>query len=322
MFSGPVAESLPTSVSAFHRRRPRADSTTSFTYYQGDEDDEDEPEILPGQHDRAHRDSLSDVGDMRFGEEDEDSLDIEDARLSDEYILRRRSSTFSRSSVHDRLLRTDSSRTFASGRMDGRQSQKVYMVNEDLTIAIAGFRTSRIGHIVYVLLCICSLGLAWLLLRWLPRWHVKLLGQPCALGASDWVVIEVRESQLMQQHSTNAAQNSWGEMVVLDVEKKLYGRPMSTIFGSGEKVYAMDDDPDPIVDELRMLNYRYVRLFYHQQKDQFVLFNGWKDPNWTNIRAVRAGLDSDEKHVREVVFGRNDIDIEQKSISRLLVDEV
>lgn len=162
---------------------------TSFTYYQ---EGEDEPETYPADVDYSPRESMSDVGDMRFGEEDEDSVDIEDGRLGDEYILRRRSSTFSRSSVHDRLLRTDSARTGASARGDGRQSQKVYMINEDLTIAIAGFRTSSVGYAVYVLLCMCSLGLAWLLLRWLPRWHVRLLGKPCPLGACDWVVIEVQ----------------------------------------------------------------------------------------------------------------------------------
>lgn len=307
LFSGPVAESLPTSISAYHPRRARADSTTSFTYYQDDEDeDEDEAALSPTQSDYFRRGSVSDVGDMRFGEEDEDSVDVEEARLSDDYILRRRSSTYSRSSVRDRLLRTDSARTAASSRADGRQSQKVYMINEDLTIAIAGFRTSPVGYALYALLCVLTLGSAWLLFRWLPRWQVRLLGKSCALGVCDWVVIE----------------NSWGELTVMNVEKKLYGRPMSTIFGSGEKAYFIDDDPDPIVNELRILDYRYVRLFYHQQKDKFILFNGWKDPNWTNTRAVKSGLDSDEKSVREVVFGRNDIDIEQKSVGRLLLDEV
>lgn len=108
----------------------------------------------------------------------------------------------------------------------------------------------------------------------------------------------------------------------MKVEKKLYGRPMSTIFGSSEKIPLLDEEHDPIVTELRMLNYRYVRLYFNQQTDRFILFSGWKDPNWADIKSVRLGLDSDEKHVREVVFGNNDIDIEQKSIPRLLVDEV
>ncbi|KAF6824536.1 p-type ATPase [Colletotrichum plurivorum] len=300
LFSGPMAESLPTSVSAFSHRRPRADSTTSFTYYQ------DEPETFPAAFDDERR-SISDVGDFAFGEEDESDVDIENGEAEDDYVLHhRRSSTLSRSSVHARLLRRDSATTNKSSRGDGRLSQKVYMVNEDLTIAIAGFRTSMWGFAVYSLAFICTLGLSWLLLRWFPRWQVRLLGRPSPLADCDWVVIE----------------NQWGEFAVLDVEKKLYGRAMSTIFGSSEKSYVIDDDYDPIINELRMLNYRYVRLYFNQQKDKFVMFNGWVDPHWTDTRAVRAGIDSDEKGVREVVFGSNLIDIEQKSIPRLLVDEV
>ena len=108
------------------------------------------------------------------------------------------------------------------------------------------------------------------------------------------------------------------------MERQLYGRPLSTIFGPQGKTdpFALEDDLDPIVGELRVLSYRYVRLYFHQVKDKFILFSGWRDPAWTDTRSIRAGIESDEKSVREVVFGRNIIDIEQKSIPRLLVDEV
>ncbi|OHE93356.1 ATPase [Colletotrichum orchidophilum] len=299
LFSGPIAESLPTSVSAFSHRRPRADSTTSFTYYH------DEPEASPTSFD-DERQSLSDVGDFTFGDEDESYADIENGDTNDDYMTHhRRSSTHSRSSVHARLLRQDSGMTNKSLGGD-RLSQKIYMMNEDLTIAIAGFRTSRSGFVAYAALCLCTAGIAWLLLRWFPRWQVKLLGLPSPLAECDWVVIE----------------NQWGEFVVMDVDKKLYGRPMSTIFGSSGKSYVADDDYDPIITELRMLNYRYVRLYFNQQKDKFVMFNGWVDPNWADPRAVRVGIDSDEKGLRAVVFGNNLIDIEQKTIPQLLVDEV
>jgi cation-transporting P-type ATPase 13A2 len=120
------------------------------------------------------------------------------------------------------------------------------------------------------------------------------------------------------------SQNQWGELSIDDVDRQLYGRPLSTIFGRPGKdlSFAVDDDLDPMVDELRALNYRYVRLFFHPIKDRFVLFNGWRDPNWADTRAVRAGIDTENKGLREVVFGPNLIDIEQKSIPRLLVDEV
>lgn len=40
------------------------------------------------------------------------------------------------------------------------------------------------------------------------------------------------------------------------------------------------------------------------------------------MRSIRAGLDSDERYRREQVFGKNQIDIKQKSVPQLLVDEV
>ena len=83
-----------------------------------------------------------------------------------------------------------------------------------------------------------------------------------------------------------------------------------------------DDDDDPVVMQLRFLDYRYVRFCYHPLKDKFVLSSNWKDPTWTDVKSVRVGLDSDERYRREQVFGMNQIDIKQKSITQLLVDEV
>ena len=52
------------------------------------------------------------------------------------------------------------------------------------------------------------------------------------------------------------------------------------------------------------------------------MFNSnFKDPDWKDAKSIRVGLDSDERLKREQVFGKNLIDIEQKSIPQLLVDE-
>lgn len=113
-------------------------------------------------------------------------------------------------------------------------------------------------------------------------------------------------------------------MVILDIKRQPYDRPLSTVFGAPEKLFAqlLKDDADPIMNELQTLDYRYVRFFFHPLKDKFVVCNGWKDPSWTRVRALRAGIDGDEKDERERVFGANLIDIQQKSIPQLLVDEV
>lgn len=233
------------------------------------------------------------------------------ASEDDDSFAHRRSSAHSHHSVHSRLIRRESNMTETSAYGGGRFSQKIYMSNEDLMIVIAGFRTSAVGLAAYTFMCVASFGLGWLLFRWMPRWHVWLTGKKAPLREASWVVIE----------------NQWNEMAILDVDSKPYGRALSTVFGSpGKKLsssaYMLEFDDDPILHELRVLNYRYVRFYFHPLGDKFKLSTGWKDPLWTDVRAVREGIDSEEKNHRELVFGSNLIDIEQKSIFRLLVDEV
>lgn len=187
MFAGPIAESLPTSVSAFSHRRSRADSITSFTYHLDDEDS-----ILP-----LEEDARSGVEQFRLSHENEGDNDSvcfvpDDGDLGRYSSARRRSSTLSRTSVHARLLRQPSATSIDSSRAARRISQKTYLLNEDLTIAVAGFKTSRAGYLTYLLICTSTLGLGYLLFRWLPRWYVRLVGQVCPLSNCDWVVVEVR----------------------------------------------------------------------------------------------------------------------------------
>lgn len=113
------------------------------------------------------------------------------------------------------------------------------------------------------------------------------------------------------------------------MQDKLYGRALSTVFGDQEKEAIRDeeddqdeDDHDPVINHLRLLEYRYIRLFFHPVKDLFVLGNGWKDPSWVHVKSLRVGLDGEERESRMLAFGRNMIDIEQQSIPQLLVDQV
>ncbi len=187
LYAGPIAESLPTSVSAFNHRRARADSTTSFSFYQ-DEPGDEEQLLGRGQTD------VGDLDELPFGDEiddEEDSADLERQAADNDYVLHRRASTQSRGSVHSRLLRRDSGVSAGSGCVASRSSQKIYMENEDLYIAIAGFQTSTVGLVAYVTICFTTFGLGWLLFRWIPRWHVKLTGTPSSLRECDWVVVEV-----------------------------------------------------------------------------------------------------------------------------------
>lgn len=112
----------------------------------------------------------------------------------------RRSSTLSRSSTRAHLLRHDSVPSVGSARATKRLSQKTYLVNEDLTMVVAGFETRRIGYLAYLFLCFFTVGIAYLLFRWLPRWYIAVVGSPCPLGDCRWVVIEVRPLYPWKRH--------------------------------------------------------------------------------------------------------------------------
>lgn len=183
-----MSESVPTSVTSFAHHRGRADSTTSFTYLQPEDDAQWRPTSDRDEEVLTVEEDLYDVDDY---EEDayveEDSAGLEAGELS----MRRMSSNYSRGSVHDRLLQGDFGRSEGHSHGRGKLSQKIYIVNEDLTIAVAGFKTSQIGYALYCIVCVITLGLAYLLLRWIPRWQVWLTGSPTLLRDCSWVVIEV-----------------------------------------------------------------------------------------------------------------------------------
>ncbi|KAL9605801.1 MAG: hypothetical protein Q9179_001034 [Wetmoreana sp. 5 TL-2023] len=292
-----MSESVPSSITAFAHARSRADSTASFTYMQESEESSE----------WAEEEAISDQVDE---EPPEPNGEYETASLSRPMSLEpRKSSGYSRKSVeHPLLQRHTSARTDTSyfGR-GGRTDQKIYIVTEDLTIVVSGFATSLVGYVAYISLCCLTCGVVYLVLRWLPRWKVQLIGEHRPLRECSWVVIE----------------NQWSEFEVHNLAKEQYGHAVSTVFGLTEKngYVDMDEDDDPVMPALHFLDYRYMRFCFHPLKDKFMLSSNWKDPSWSNVRSMRAGLDSDERYRREQIFGKNQIDIKHKSVLQLLIDE-
>ena len=318
VFAGPISESVPSSTTGFANRRDRAGSTASFTYYAEDDD-------VAGASTWQENEAIeSDIDEEE--EEEEAFLDgvNRDIEAGIRSPSRRKSSGFSRISVDDPLLARSSSK-LESGIWDGdRTSQKTYIDTEDLTVVFAGFKTSKLGYALYLLLCIMTAGLGYIMLRWLPRWKVRLIGTPCALRNCHWAVIEVDSLLNLTQICTKTDQNQWNEFTLHLVHTREYGYPVSSVFGSTEKMEhaEFEEDTDPSINSLRSIDYRYIRFIYHPLRDLFVLSGNFKDPAWTDIRAVKEGLHDDAKIQKEKVFGKNAIDIEQKSIPALLVDEV
>ncbi|MCJ1310192.1 hypothetical protein MMC25_003853 [Agyrium rufum] len=300
VFAGPMSESVPSSTTGFSHRRNRADSTASFTYYP-----EEEQKTSEFVEDEAVSDT-EEGSDGAASPYDEESL-MESGLASPHG--HRMSSTFSGLSVEDPLLnRRDSMKSDVSGYGGrGRMVQKIYIVTEDLTIVVAGFSTSYVGQSIYLLLCFLSCGLLYLVFRWLPHWKTSLTGRATPLKECSWVVIE----------------NQWNEMSIQQIAAVQFGHSFSTLFGKSSKMSHMetDEEDDPTLDVIRFLDYRYIRFVFNPLKDAFVLNGTKKDANWKRVLNLREGLEAEEQQQKERIFGLNLIDIEEKSIPQLLVDE-
>lgn len=174
VFSGPMSESVPSSLTSYAHHARRADSIASFTFYR-----DDEPFLLLADG-NVLDDSDSDIPVPR-----DDTIDLESGEIPPLGIS-------SETPEHDFLLSRASGRTNISYQgCESRVRQKIHIISDDITIVVVGFQNSILGYIMYVALCCLSLGIGYLILHWMPSWKVSLIGKPCPLCECDWVVIEV-----------------------------------------------------------------------------------------------------------------------------------
>jgi cation-transporting ATPase 13A3/4/5 len=180
IFDGPSASSVPTSVSQFAHRGSRAsfgaeEDRLRFFAVDFDSDAEDALTEVDSEEEDRHSmlsSRISDVSSVAVLP----PPDVESGR--DQFPLIRRKSTDQRSDVGS-----------TSGR--GRSTQKIYLADEDMVVVMSGFRTRRGRLWIYRLLCLSTLGMVYLLMRWLPRWRLTFLAEPVPLSEAHWVVVEV-----------------------------------------------------------------------------------------------------------------------------------
>lgn len=193
--------------------------------------------------------------------------------------------------------------------------QRFYVAEEDLVIGIGGYRTSKFRLYIYYMLCLCTLGMVYLLLRWIPYYKVKLYGVKVPLGKAEWVVLE---SEL-------------GDFNIVAVKREWYNRPMSTVLPITKEL-ADDNAADsssshhangsnPNIPILISFDYRYITFIYSPLEDIFRSNNNWTDVNWVDLPSVYRGLTSGTCEDRTLAFGRNNINLKVKPTSQVLFDE-
>ncbi|EEQ36531.1 hypothetical protein CLUG_00654 [Clavispora lusitaniae ATCC 42720] len=192
--------------------------------------------------------------------------------------------------------------------------QRFYLAEEDIVIGVAGYSNCLWKSVAYYLLCLCSFGAAYLVFRWLPRYRVRLMGNPCPLGKADWCVVE----------------NEFGELTIVQVGKTRFGERLShfmTVTQNQESddpsLQAQDTkEANPVIPYIHSFEYRYIRFFYNPVEDIFKTNSTWYDMHWLNVKNLREGTSQTLYEYRESIFGKNNIEIKEKSNLGLLADEV
>lgn len=193
--------------------------------------------------------------------------------------------------------------------------QRFYVAEEDLVIGIGGFQTAKFRLYLYYLSCFLTLGMIYLLIRWIPYYRVRLYGIKVPLGKAEWVVLE---SEL-------------GDFSIVDVKREWYNRPMSTVLPM-TKEFTEDHtgtafsfhhagDLNPNIPILISFEYRYITFIYSPLEDVFRSNNNWTDSDWVDLPTVYRGLSSGTCEDRTLAFGRNSINLKVKTTSQVLFDE-
>ncbi|RKP32719.1 hypothetical protein METBISCDRAFT_29334 [Metschnikowia bicuspidata] len=246
----------------------------------------------------------------QYHDEDEDDDRDQDYRSKLEDRYRRRSTaSFTESALSAGLasehLGVDEL-AFLQEFQPRQKQQRFYLAEEDIVIGIAGYVDCWWKKLVYYVLIACTCGVIYLVLRWLPKYRINLMGTPCALGVADWCVIE----------------NEYGELATVLVTRTRFGERLSSFFTISPRGKD-DQDEEVLADAVKGGNpYRYLKFFYHPLEDIFKTNSNWYDRHWLKVKNLREGMSQALHEQRSVVFGKNSIDIEQKSSLQLLVGEV
>ncbi|KAI3477588.1 hypothetical protein L1887_60628 [Cichorium endivia] len=161
-------------------------------------------------------------GDTRFSTDHppEDELDAE---LAGRDLETGDASGFGRSDADVRPNSRDQGRSVSAAEAkreisfldkSSRSRQQVYLAEEDTTIRFTGYRTVVVNQIMYSAICFLTIGIVYLIGRWLPRFRLKYVCKETDFESAEFIMIE----------------NQWGDLHKERLTTIPFARPLATVF--------------------------------------------------------------------------------------------
>ncbi|KAH7108171.1 Ca-transporting ATPase [Auriculariales sp. MPI-PUGE-AT-0066] len=214
--------------------------------------------------------------------------------------------------------------------------QTIYLADEDSNIRFVGYAIAPVRQFLWRIACVCSLGLLALLGHWIPTLWLRFVARETAFKEirNGFVVVEtaardifiVKMSIINYGHLLSTVfPKTWSGLLVPSRDS---GNVTPTTRSSLRPTNGVPGTPtstaseDILLPQLQVVDFRYQRYLLDPRSGLFTIASDWRDPTWSTITAVSSGINVDIRCQRGILFGRNAIDIQGKSIGGLLVDEV
>ncbi|PVZ98977.1 hypothetical protein BB558_005008 [Smittium angustum] len=187
------------------------------------------------------------------------------------------------------------------------QSQKITLIQEDIELNVYGMIPNRFHTFVYTWLCILTCGIFYVLGQWFPAKKISFIMNYCDLNDSTHVKIV----------------DTTGETMLEEIKSSFYGGRLEDLFGDFASRGPLKERKGAVVSQIRSFSYRHHKFIFHPLLHKYLNVGLWKSRTWVvNPQFIRKGLSLSEKNLLEVIFGINDMEIEQKSTGKLLIEEV
>lgn len=192
--------------------------------------------------------------------------------------------------------------------------QTIYIADEDTTIRFVGYETIIWRQWLWRALCILSCGILGLLGHWFPRLWLRWVAQEKAFKDS--------------KHGFVVVETIHHDITLFPIKTVEYPYPLATVFTTtntdlGSRIKTNGNGvASGVLKTLSIVEYRYSKFALDIRTGLWAAIRLWRDDSWTQITAVKDGLDPSTRTQRLSLFGSNEIDIKSKSTIALLIDEV
>ncbi|KAJ1852805.1 hypothetical protein GGH12_003257 [Coemansia sp. RSA 1822] len=181
--------------------------------------------------------------------------------------------------------------------------QTASLEKDGVEVELHGCVVSRRGLFGYWTLVVCTAGLAYVASVWYPGIYARLVMRPAQLALASHIHIQQNDKQLALERVIVSASDGSFE---------------SGFSESKERAHCNLTNKT----ELRAFSFRHHCFVFCPSFNAFFAVSQWKDAAWTRGTATRAsGLSNNVVAQRMRVFGKCNIDIQEKSYLQLLWEE-